>query len=218
MALLGWAPPVGKDFLNREELENLFDATNISAAPAILSEEKLEDLNARHIRAKESKEFVKEIKPWLEIKTTGAQQKVLGELLQERITNYGQISKMVKPLLETPLNLIAANIPEELDKAQMVSLWTRVGEIVERDGLEDPAALNEIIKAEMKKLEIKGKYAWKMLYLGILHSTTGLPLYQAMQLMGQKEVLSRLASASRAVKELDGFIQERQSPEQKNLE
>jgi glutamyl-tRNA synthetase len=202
MALLGWAPPGETDLLNMAELSTLFDPTKINPAPAILGNDKLEEINARHIRAKSLPEFADEIKPWLGVEVDSGQLEELASLLQERITNYGQIEKMVKPLFEMPDPLTNEGLSEGLDRNQMLSLWTRVGEVIQRDGLEDASLLNETLKAEMQELGVKGKQAWKMLYLGIFHTTTGLPLYQAMQMMGQVEVLSRLEGSSKRVKEI----------------
>ena len=49
LALLGWSPPGGADFLTREELLRQFDLRRVSKAPAVFDPQKLDALSMRHI-------------------------------------------------------------------------------------------------------------------------------------------------------------------------
>ena len=49
LALLGWSPPGGQDFLTQEELISLFDLDRVSRAPALFDRQKLDALAARHM-------------------------------------------------------------------------------------------------------------------------------------------------------------------------
>jgi glutamyl-tRNA synthetase/nondiscriminating glutamyl-tRNA synthetase len=49
LALLGWSPPGGADFLTREELLREFDLRRVAKAPAVFDPQKLDALSMRHI-------------------------------------------------------------------------------------------------------------------------------------------------------------------------
>ena len=50
LALLGWSPPEGEEVMSLEELTSNFDLTRVSASPAAFDEDKLDWVNAHHIR------------------------------------------------------------------------------------------------------------------------------------------------------------------------
>ena len=50
LALLGWAPPEGREVLTREELLELFDLKKVSRSAAIFDYEKLHWINRQHIK------------------------------------------------------------------------------------------------------------------------------------------------------------------------
>jgi nondiscriminating glutamyl-tRNA synthetase len=65
LALLGWAPPEGREVLAKDELLGLFDLKKVSRAAAIFDYEKLNWINRQHIKRLGSKEKAKIAYPYL---------------------------------------------------------------------------------------------------------------------------------------------------------
>ena len=65
LALLGWAPPDGKEILTKEELIRLFDLSKVSRSSAIFDYEKLFWINRQHIRRLKAKDRAKLAYPHL---------------------------------------------------------------------------------------------------------------------------------------------------------
>jgi len=65
LALLGWAPPEGREALNKDELLELFDLRKVSRSAAIFDYEKLNWINRQHIKKLSPAEKVKTAFPFL---------------------------------------------------------------------------------------------------------------------------------------------------------
>jgi glutamyl-tRNA synthetase len=65
LALLGWAPPEGREVLTKEELVEIFDLKRVSRSAAIFDYEKLNWINRQHIKKLTPREKAKIAYPFL---------------------------------------------------------------------------------------------------------------------------------------------------------
>lgn len=66
LALLGWSPPDDRELLSRQELAESFDISRVSSAPAAFDEDKLDWINAHHIREEPLDRVVALARPFAE--------------------------------------------------------------------------------------------------------------------------------------------------------
>ncbi len=65
LALLGWSPADGEEYLSREKLEHAMKQLKFSSAPAIFDYAKLDYFNGRYIRMLPEKQFLQDMKAFL---------------------------------------------------------------------------------------------------------------------------------------------------------
>lgn len=66
MALLGWTPPGGREFLTLPEMVGQFSLDRVTKAPSVFDPEKLTWINAHYIRAMTREELARRCLPFLE--------------------------------------------------------------------------------------------------------------------------------------------------------
>jgi len=66
LAMLGWAPPEGREVLNRAELIELFRLEKVSRSAAIFDYDKLHWINRRHIQNLAAPELAERARPFIE--------------------------------------------------------------------------------------------------------------------------------------------------------
>jgi len=66
MALLGWTPPDGREFLNLDEIIEVFSLDRVTKAPSVFDPEKLTWMNANYIRRLKTEDLARRCLPFLE--------------------------------------------------------------------------------------------------------------------------------------------------------
>ena len=142
IALLGWAPSDNREIFSLEELTKVFDINGISKSPSVFDYDKLEWVNAEHIKAMDLETFTAHAKPYYDMYgITADKYQLLDEILKPRITRFTQLEeklsflgslndyepalfehKKSKSTIESSKNMLEAAI-SILDKVE----WTREG-------------------------------------------------------------------------------------------
>jgi len=111
LSLLGWHPSEDREVLSIGELVNEFTIRRVQKAGAIYNPEKLEWLNAMHIRALAPEELRTHLEPFIpaEWKTDGERLARAGALVKERLKNLSEFqnaARFVFTLPEYPASLL----------------------------------------------------------------------------------------------------------------
>ena len=85
--------------------------------------------------------------------------------------------------------------PKKVDQATAVAIIDAAIDAVEHGGLEDHDALLERIRAVAEAAGSKPRDAFRVLYVAILGSPTGLPVIELMAFLGRDVTLQRLRRA-----------------------
>ncbi len=102
LALLGWAPPGGREVVSLDEMVAAFRLEDVNSSPAFFDERKLLHFNAEYIRALSATEFVGASGTFLEHGSWApgdfdfAAFDVLAPLVQERVRTLGEVPAMVE--------------------------------------------------------------------------------------------------------------------------
>lgn len=101
IALLGWSPSDNQEIFTMEELEKSFDIHGISKSPSVFDYDKLEWVNAEHIKKMSKEEFIKNAKPYMDDANIAEDNyDMLVENLQPRITRFTQLTEKFEFLKE----------------------------------------------------------------------------------------------------------------------
>ncbi len=198
LALLGWAPPDEHEVLTLDQLIAAFDLERVHQAAATFDPQKLEWLDAQHIKALPLSELTAAVLPFAR-ERYGARLDVpvfeaaVG-LAQERATNLLQIAEQAEFLFTPDDDLV-------IDDAS----WEKVLKIEKVAQILDAAiahvescawTLEGIdLRAAVDALGVKARKALPVVYAAIEGKTAGLPLFDAILLLGRDSALRRLRAA-----------------------
>jgi glutamyl-tRNA synthetase len=199
LALLGWAPEDGNEVLSLEELVSQFDLDKVTHHAAMFDPKKLEWMNGEHIRGMSVPDLAAEVLPFARDRYGSRLDIRVFEdavrLAQERATTLVQIADQAAFLFvdddeftvdETAWEKVAQTerITELLDALiDYVSTcdWTL-------DALD--------LRPVMIGLDMKpGKKTMPPLYAVFEGTTSGLPLFDSVHLLGRERALRRLRDA-----------------------
>ena len=94
IALLGWAPSDNQEIFTLDELIKAFDIHGISKSPSVFDYDKLEWVNAEHIKRMTAEEFTAHAKPYYDKYNISEDKYILlDEILKPRITRFTQLDE-----------------------------------------------------------------------------------------------------------------------------
>ncbi|UCC41869.1 MAG: glutamate--tRNA ligase [Candidatus Aminicenantes bacterium] len=185
MALLGWAPPEGKEVLTRGELTELFELEKVSRHSAIFDYDKLTWVNRQHMKRLSSREraelaypFLKEAKlfpdqmtedhwEWLEKAV---------EVLTERIDRFSEFPEKVREVFEFFPAAMDESIKKELKAecaSRVIQLFSKkISEIEEFDYAKFASLAKEI----ERETDCRGRDLYHPLRIALTARGSGLDL------------------------------------------
>jgi glutamyl-tRNA synthetase len=197
LALLGWAPPDGRELVTRDELVAMFELEHVNRSAAFFDYDKLDWMNGEYIRAMSLEQFERELfEPALQ--RVGASPApdafhALADAAKVRITTTKDLEDQLHFLVEEKYfeisdgdwaRVIATERAQELIDAAISHLeaceWTH-------DGIS--------LTATVEGLGLKPRKVMPALYVAIEGRARGLPLYEAIQALGRDRALARLRRA-----------------------
>ena len=195
MALLGWSPPDGEDFLTRDDLIAKFSLDRVHNSPAIFDAKRLDDLNGRHIRAIPDEELIE----LLEYHLPGTSKVTRGELipmLRERMVTLADSHVLAAPLLGEPERNTSYEFPPKNVTAEVArGLLNECIKLVKAGGLKDTTALRLNLTAWLDTQGVKARDGFRVLYIAILGRPAGVPVFDAMAFIEDEKTITRCQAA-----------------------
>ena len=198
LALLGWSPPDGEEILDTDELVAMFDLDTVTHAAAAFDHQKLDWMNGEWIRRLTIPELEAAALP---LATPRFGEDLDRELLraalelgQERATTLGSLLDQADFLFVAEDDFRIE--PDSWDKLTRIE---RVGEILAAvaDHLTTcewtPDAIDP--RAAVKELGIKPRDGLRAVYTAVEGRQAGLPLFDAIYLLGHERALGRIRAA-----------------------
>jgi glutamyl-tRNA synthetase len=201
LALLGWAPPDGREVVSLDEMVAAFRLEDVNSSPAFFDERKLLHFNAEYIRGLSAAEFVGASGPFLEHGSWApgdfdfAAFDVLAPLVQERVRTLSEVPAMVEFLF----------LPEPRidDKAwdKRVVRGHAAKEILVAAGEEYAScpwtadALHEATAAIGERHELGLAKAQFPVRVAVTGRDVGLPLFESLEVLGRDPTRERLRQA-----------------------
>jgi glutamyl-tRNA synthetase len=202
IALLGWSSGTDEEVFTLRELCERFTLERIHPAPAVFDPKRLDDLNGVHIRRLDTEELVEA----LEFPLPGTSKEVrrrLVPMLRERMVTLLDARKLAAPLLgdivwQPDVDFPPPGVSVELATA----LLDECIAAVEEGMLEDATALRERLTRFVEAAGAKPRVVFRVLFIAILGSPSGLPVFDSMAFLGPEKTLLRLRAARKLLENL----------------
>lgn len=197
LALLGWSSPDGQEVMSMAELAQRFDGHRLHAAAAVFDEQKLQWVNATHLRALPHHELWKRLSPFLEAAglklpdDSHWRDMALG-LLKTSMHTLKDAVELFRPLSQTELELS--------DEAKEVLSWDTSSNVIEtwksKVGVNHSAYLSEEgfmkIQDEIKdECKVKGKQLFMPIRVAVIGKPHGAELKHLVPLLNKNTLIER---------------------------
>jgi glutamyl-tRNA synthetase len=205
LALLGWGPPDGVEVRPVAEIRELYRLEDVNASPAFFDPKKLSFVNAEHLRALPTDEFVARAEPFL---TRGRPSldalHVLATETQERVRTLTEVEGMVEFLVVDEPEVDEASWTKAITKGKQVAEMLDAT-IARLDALAaddwNPPVIQEAVSAaaiDAGLVNAEGgpqlSKAQGPVRVALTGRTVGLPLWESIAALGPDRTLARLRS------------------------
>ena len=202
LMFLGWNPGTEKEIYSLEEFIADFSLEKVHKTDLVVFDrDKLSWYNGYYIRNLETTELYTRLTAWAEkfnknlllSDNQNTNIKVL-ELVKERMKTLSDFNILTNYFFKAPLidlDLLLKQVGDkERTKEILQSFLTTYEEVTEKDW--NSAFLDELSHSVLEKKGYKPKEAFMTLRVGVTGSTTTPPLFDVLEVLGQKETIFRM--------------------------
>ena len=198
IALMGWSSPKGQEILSRQELIEQFGTDRLNPAAAVFDDQKLNWVNATHLRALEPKVLWHEIKPFLdeaglELSSDSHWQEQAVEVFKTSMTTLADAVQLFKPLSDRQFSLSSEGLE--------VLKWPETKKVLTewRNGIQNlsDASLSEkqfeALQEDIKnRCGVKGKNLFQPIRVAVIGQPQGTELKTLVPLMPKESLIKRV--------------------------
>lgn len=200
LALLGWTPEDGRDFMTKEELIREFDMKRVSKAASIFDRVKLEWMNGNYIRQKSADEFAELGLPFVTAAGLTTE--------DEARANWGWfvevlslVQARVKTLKEIPEHVdffLIDNMPQDeaaihkfiTDEVKV--FFSRVVPALQELLTWDQPAIEATVRRLMEEMNLQPKQSIQPIRVAVTGRTASPGLFETVRLIGRERTIQRL--------------------------
>jgi glutamyl-tRNA synthetase len=199
IALMGWSYDAHTEYFTMQDLIGKFNLDGLNPAPAAIDFKKLDHFNGLHIRALNNTELSQRLIPLFThagYKVTEVQLQKVAPLIQTRMATLDEGPQLAAFLFKNslevePQDLLGKNMTaEESSKA-----IKRTKELLARLPAFTAVDMEAPIRNLVEELGLKAGQLFSILRNATTGQKVSPPLFESMELIGQKIVLQRLESA-----------------------
>lgn len=197
LLLLGWNGKDNKEIYSKEEAIEAFDEKNLSLAPSMFDQDRMNWINSCYIKSLDDEHYLAFIKPFL-FKVLDKDAYSDDELL--KIANMFKeellFGEMIVPKLERiykPTYNLSLEEVEFLNLDTNPTLYKTIIEKIQSLDHLDKENVQQLFAETRKELSLKGKSFFMPLRLKLTGSHEGIELYNIFILLGKEEIIKRLS-------------------------
>lgn len=207
LALLGWGPPDEVEIRPMAEIVELFSLETVNRAAAMFDVQKLGHINAEHIKALSAAEFTAAAEPWLTSDDApwpvdtydSAVVEALAPEVQQRISKLDEAAGWLTWLFARPAEFDEKSWSKAMVKGRAADLvLDDVIAALEGDDFSDAGRIEQVVlgvgDALTEALDAR-VMSQAPVRVALTGGGAGIPLWQAMTLLGHDECLARLRAA-----------------------
>lgn len=201
LALLGWAPPEGKDIVPPEKLIESFDLGRVSRSSAIFDWAKLDHINQVYMMQLSEEAYLAKAREALTTVSFNSGQTPEENLrkvllaLRPNVKNFAEIPGWMGLLLghPQPQNDEAREVLKAPESRKVLETLAKL--IESREDEMNAASYEQILEELKKKTKIKGKKLFMPVRVALTGGTEGPELAALVTALGKTQVLERVRSA-----------------------
>ncbi|MGC6478623.1 MAG: glutamate--tRNA ligase [Ilumatobacteraceae bacterium] len=191
---LGWSAGDNREILPWNEVVSLFALNDVNLSPAFFDVKKLSAFNGEYIRMMSNDEFLDACDPWLPAEWDRSTFSMIAPHVQPRLVTFSDLSGVV--------DFIFAGV--EFDDASWEKVMTTdVAGLLLDAAIAQYAALENWHAEELKSVleEVMEPFGLKLgkaqapVRVAVTGRTVGPPLFESLEVLGQKETLERMSAA-----------------------
>jgi glutamyl-tRNA synthetase len=207
LCLLGWSPKNDREFMNLDEIQELFTLEGVNRANAVINfteecpfDPKSEWLNAEHLRALPVEQLAALLPPFFEKAGLDAPlEKLLAvtPLIRERIKLLGEAPAAADFFF---VEQLAAYDPAELipakggDAAMALRVLQKAQEVLAATAF-DHDSLDQTLRAAATQLGLKAGQAFQPIRVAVCGRKNAPPLFETLVVLGRDVCLARIRQA-----------------------
>lgn len=202
LALLGWSPGDDRENVTMKELTELFTVDKVHSSPARFDMKKLEAINGDKIRALTPAEFLNWSLPFLKkegtISGTDAEIAVVKAalpIIQERIVTLAEVPAMLNFLFVKNFAVAEDCVSKVNDEAAKLVLTRSISELNKLTTWTHDSIETALRYSLIEEMGLKPRIAFGAVRIATTGSNISPPLFESMELLGQKVSLQRLELA-----------------------
>lgn len=198
LALVGWSPEDNQEIFRLEELVEAFDFKRVSSSGGIFDRDKLNWVNAQHIKQKDDQELVALLRPYLE-KAGRITERTDEDWLRRLAATYKESLHTLADIVEESAMLFADTVTVEDAEAKDYLAGEHAPVLAKaltekvRAAEDFEAEAGTLMKAVQKETGIKGKPLFMTVRAMLTGSVHGPDLNQILLLLGPEKIEQRLA-------------------------
>ena len=196
LALLGWSPADDREVLTRDELIRSFDLDRVSSSPAAFDEDKLDSVNAHHLREEPLPAIIALARPFAEaagIDTSDTRFAAMIELARARISRLSQIPDELAVFFDDSWRM-EDEAREILGGDGALDVVRDVKEAIESmAGDLTAVAFKDALSETGDRLRVKGKQLYAPVRAALTGRAHGPGLGEIAELLGSEAVVERLS-------------------------
>jgi glutamyl-tRNA synthetase len=199
IALMGWAYDDRTEFFTLPELTDKFSLHKLNPSPAAVDFKKLDHFNGYHIRNLPPDEFIRRIQPFFEsagLKVDEERLREIAPLIQERIRTLDEAVEIAgfffrEGVSPKPQQLIGKN----MTSSASAEAAKRAYAVIEAMSSMKTEPLEAALRALADEMGLKAGQLFGILRIAVTGQPVSPPLIETMTVLGQEEVLRRIAQA-----------------------
>jgi glutamyl-tRNA synthetase len=197
LALLGWSIAADRDIFSMAEMADAFDIVDVNANPARFDPKKCLAINAEWIRRLDLADFTARLRPYVESAGLPLNDDVIAAaapLVQTRCNTLSEAAGKLGYLLNDSITMDEAAKAKSVDTEQGRSVVAATVGALEAQDDWTAEPIHEALNAALLEggLGLKPKQAFGPLYVALSGSSSALPLFDSMQILGKDVTLARL--------------------------
>ena len=201
LALLGWSPGNDIEILSPKEISDLFEVKGLSTSPSIFDPEKLTWINGVHIREMDEEKLSVIVKEKVKLNTNTAENVSesdfikITSLIRERIKSLDEIYPLIKFFFEyeePEIKLIKCSELNNEDVKKLLKDLINDFKELESKNNNNSSYIEDLLRRNSKELNLKVRDYLSLIRNCITGSEISPPLFEAIEILGISESISRL--------------------------
>lgn len=199
---LGWSHG-DQEIFSMEEMNRLFDPSDINKSASIYNAEKLDWLNAHYIKNHDNSFLAAQLESHDIFLLSHDKKEIILDAIKERAKTLKEMAALIKEILDTPSGYDPKAIKKAFKGDAVSVLETFMAKLGANGTLHLPTDYHDVMEAVVKELEIGFGKIGQPLRVALMGKLAGPGLDSVMAIIGVDETIKRIEKVIQTVKEAE---------------